>query len=77
MGLQSSARLGGLLVVLVAASAQNCFEKYLCVFNHNDNNGQPLSWDLYQLCHEDADYKISDGNGHTTNFKVCGNASQT
>lgn len=77
MGLESSARLGGLLVVLVAAAAQNnCFEKYQCMFNHNDASGNELKWDLHQLCHEDFDYNTSDGAGHTTLFKICGNASQ-
>ena len=79
MGLQTNARLGGLLVALVGAAAQtrnNCFEKYQCMFNHNDANGNELKWDLHQLCHEDFDYNTSDGKGHTTLFKICGNASQ-
>ena len=76
-GLATRAVVAVALVGVAAAQAgKNCFEKYQCIFHH-DVNGQELSWDLHQLCHEDFDYTMSDQSGHTTHFKICGNASQT
>ena len=76
-GLATRAVVAVALVGVAAAQAgKNCFEKYQCIFHH-DVNGQELSWDLHQLCHEDFDYTMADQSGHTTHFKICGNASQT
>ena len=56
-------------------SAQQCFEKYQCVFHH-DIAGTEYSWDLHTLCRgPGAEYSFTDSTNHTISFNICGNTS--
>jgi hypothetical protein len=63
-------------LLLSLTTAQQCFEKYQCIFHH-DVGGQEYSWDMHQLCRPAGqEYTFLDAYNHTTVFNVCGMASQ-
>jgi len=61
---------------LVSATvAQQCFEKYQCIFHH-DVNGVEYSWDMHQLCQSSGPgYVFNAPFNNTFNFNICGNTS--